>query len=205
MLRGVSVDPRTAVGARGERRGVDLAAPQACRLVFRAASYRYVTAGLFLLALGGYAFTLPAGLTGGAIGLASVRHLTIALATFAVALAALLSLVLTLNLYGLRTSCRRRGTGLSVGAVLASLVPSSVCCTWLVPSVLAALGASTPQLFGVSGRIQGTVARYEEAFLAGAVVLLLVSLELAAREIVRPCAPAERRDRCCDSGEPSRR
>ena len=156
--------------------------------VLRARPYRYLAVALFLPALALYLLTLPATHTGGTIGLVSLRYLNAELAFFSVTLALLLSLAVTLNIYGFCASLRQRGAALSAGAVLASLVPSSVCCTSLVPSLLAAMGASTPQIFGLTGRIQGTVASSEPVFLAGAAALLLLSLGLAAWNIAGACA-----------------
>ncbi len=161
-------------------------------MVFHATRYRYLALGVFVLALAIYLLTLPATYTGGVIGLVSLRYLTADLFVFSLVLAVLLSLVLTLNLYAFRTSLRRQGVGLSATGVLASLVPSSLCCTSLVPSLLAAVGASTPQIFSVTGLIQGTIARYEVAFSGVALVLLLVSLHLAARNILSSCSLPER-------------
>ncbi len=189
MLRGVSL--RTRAAQRGVGSTPVPVALGACRLVFEAAPYRYLASGLFLLALAFYLLTLPAAYTGGIIGLVSARYLNAELVFFSLVLAALLSLVLTLNLYAFRTSLRRQGVGLSATGVLASLVPSSLCCTSLVPSLLAAVGASTPQIFRVTGLIQGTVARYESLFLIVALLLVLVSLHLAASNILGPCALPE--------------
>jgi fermentation-respiration switch protein FrsA (DUF1100 family) len=163
----------------------------ACGLVLRAQPYRWCAAGLFALAVTGYLVTLPASYTGGTIGVRNLRYLNAELVCFSVALATLLSLTLALNVYAFRASMRGRGAGLSAAAVLASLVPSSLCCTSLVPSLLAALGASTPQIFGLAGRVQGTVARYEVLFLVAALLLLLGSLDLAARSVLGACAAPE--------------
>lgn len=161
-------------------------------LVLRGPAYRYLALGLFLLGLAFYLVTLPATYTGGAIGWVSLRYLNGELLVFALTLALLLSVVLTLNVYSFRTALQRQGTGLSLGAVLTSLVPSSVCCTSLVPSVLAAVGASTPQIFGLTGRIQGAVARYEALFLAAALILLLLALWLVVNNIRGSCSLPER-------------
>lgn len=163
-----------------------------CRVVFRPQAYRYLALGVFLIALGLYLFTLPATFTGGVVGLVSLRYLNAELIFFSVTLALLLSLVVSFNLYGFRASLRRQGAGLSVGAVLASLVPSSICCTSLVPSLLAAVGASTLQIFGLTGRIQGAVARYEALYLAAALILLLLSLWLVVNNILGSCSLPER-------------
>ena len=133
----------------------------AVRLVFQAKPYRYLALALFVLTLTVYAFTLPAVYTGGVVGFVSLRYLTAELLFFSLALAALLSLALSLNIYAFRTSMRRRAGGLTLGAALSSFLPASICCTPLVPSVLAILGASTPQIFGLTGQIQGFFASYE--------------------------------------------
>ncbi len=165
----------------------------AWRLVFQAQAYRYVALGLFLLAVAFYFLTLPSTFTGGVIGLVALQYLNAELVFFSLTLAAALSLVLTLNLYGVRRSLRRHSTGLSLGAILTSVVPSSLCCTSLVPSLLAALSASTPQIFGLTGRIQGAVAKYEMVFLAVALLLMLISLRLAVFNLMGSCSLPERR------------
>jgi hypothetical protein len=184
----------TLAPAPGSAGGDGAVVRSALGAVFRARGYRCLALGLFLPALAFYLVTLPATYTGGAIGQATLRYLNGELVLFALLLALLLSLVLTLNVYGVRAALRRQGTGLSLGAVLASLVPSSVCCTSLVPSVLAALGASTPQIFRFTGPIQGTVARYEPLFLVLSTLLLLAALRLAAQGIAGSCRHREGRD-----------
>ena len=171
---------------------------RATGLVFRTRPYRYLAAGLFALAVTLYAFTLPAVYTGGVIGLISLRYLNGQLLFFSVALAALLSLALTLNIYAIRESVRRAGRGLTVGALASSLLPASVCCTPLVPTLLALAGASTPQIFGVTGRIQGLFATYEPQILALALVLLAFSLHLAGRSILVSCPLPQRSTRAND-------
>lgn len=162
----------------------------AAELVMRVSAYRVLTVCLFVPLLAVYLFTLPAVYTGGVVGLISLRYLNGELVFFSVALAGFLSLTLSLNIYAFRASIRGRGrgTGASLGALVSSLLPSSVCCTSLVPSLLAVLGASTPQIFGLTGRIQGFFATYETAFLGGALLLVLISLRLAAKNTLRSCA-----------------
>ena len=161
----------------------------AIRLVLQLRPYRYLALGLFALALTAYVFTLPAAYTGGVVGLISLRYLTAEWLFFSLALAALLSLALTLNIYAFRASIiRPRSGGLSLGAALSSVLPASICCTPLVPSLLAILGATTPQIFGISGRIQGFLATYEFEILGFALILLLVALRPAARNILGSCA-----------------
>ena len=163
--------------------------------VFRAPRYRLLAMGLFALVLAVNLFTLPATYTGGVVGLISLRYLTVELGIFAVTLAVLFSLVLTLDVYAFRAAIRQRDKGLGVGALLAGFLPAGVCCTPLVPTLLAIMGASTPQIFGLTGRVQGFVATYESLFLAFAVVLLLVALRLVTRQIAGSCPVPERSPR----------
>lgn len=165
---------------------------EAVSLVLHTQPYRYLALGLFALTLTLYVFTLPAAYTGGVIGLVSLRYLTAELLFFAIALAALLSLVLTLSIYAFRASVRQLSSGLTFGAMLSSLSPAAICCTPLVPSLLALAGASTPQIFGLTGRIQGFFATYELPILVFALVLLLFSLHLATKSILGSCPLPDR-------------
>ena len=88
----------------------------AIRLVLQSQPYRYLALGFFVLALTAYVFTLPAAYTGGVVGLISLRYLTAELLFFSLALAALLSLALTLNIYAFQASIPSRNGGLSLGA-----------------------------------------------------------------------------------------
>ena len=165
----------------------------AVSLVFAARPYRYLALGIFTLALTLYVFTLPAVYTGGVIGLISLRYLDAELLFFSLALAALLSLALSVNVYAVRASIGRLSGGLTVGGVLSSLLPAGICCTPVVPTLLAIMGASTPQIFGLTGRIQGFFATYEPAILTAALILLVLSLHLGTRSILGTCAIPERR------------
>ena len=104
----------------------------AIRLVLQSRPYRYLALGLFALALTAYVFTLPAAYTGGVVGLISLRYLTAELLFFSLALAALLSLALTLNIYAIRASIiRPRSGGLSLGPRFpASCRPASAARRW---------------------------------------------------------------------------
>jgi len=163
-------------------------ATAAATLVLRGRAYRVLAFSLFAVVFAFYAVTLPAAYTGGYVGWVSLRQLDLRLGFFAFALSALLSLVLTMNVYALRHAARAgRGKSLSAGAVLASVLPSSLCCTSVVPSLLAIAGASTPQIFGFTGRIQGFFATYETAILGLALVLLVGGFHLASRNLHAAC------------------
>ncbi len=156
-------------------------------LVWRLPAYRRLALIIFFPALALYLFLLPSAFTGGSIGLVSLRYLNAELVVFSLLLAALLSVSLALNIYAFRSSTRRKGGAFTIGALASSLLPSTLCCTPMVPTVLAFLGATTPQIFGFSGKVQGFIASYETGFLILASFLLLISLRLAARSVMGYC------------------
>ena len=155
----------------------------ACRKVFEFPAYRRLALAIFIPALTLYGFTLPATFTGGVIGLVSLRYLNLELALLSLALAAALSLALTLNVYGYRRAGDRRICGVTAGAMVSSFLPASICCTPVVPTLLAFLGASTPQIFGFAGQVQGLFATYETPILMLALTLMAFAVHLAAKDI----------------------
>jgi hypothetical protein len=166
----------------------------ALSLVFEGPSYRWFAIAVFAAAAVLYAFTLPAANTGGVIGLISLQYLNPELLFFSLTLAAALSLALTLNVYAFRVAATRRGEGVTLGAILSTLVAPSICCSPLVPTLLALFGASTPQIFGLTGRIQGFVSDYELHILTVALVLMIYAVHLAGRSVAGACPlPAGRR------------
>ncbi|MHB8140003.1 MAG: hypothetical protein ACYDHD_01895 [Vulcanimicrobiaceae bacterium] len=82
---------------------------------------------------------------------------------------------------------RAAQTTLTFGGVIAALLPSSLCCTTLIPSALATLGASAPVVMHLSGRFQGFFAQYAAAFIGVAVAAVLLSLWLAASNLAAGC------------------
>ncbi len=156
--------------------------------VFAGHRYRILALLLFVAFALFYLVTLPATFTGGRIGWVSLRFLTPTLAAFAVALAAAAALTFTLAVYGFRTAAATgaRGTGLLGGVV--AILPSMLCCTPVIPTLLALLGASTPTLFTLSGRIQGFFATWEIPILTFALLLLLGALHRTVLRLSGSCA-----------------
>ncbi len=77
---------------------------------------------------------------------------------------------------------------LTFGGVVAALLPSSLCCTSVIPSLLAALGASAPAVLHLTGRFQGFFATYAPAFIGIAVFAVLISLWLATINLTGYCS-----------------
>jgi hypothetical protein len=96
----------------------------------------------------------------------------------------LLSLTIVMNVFAFANGAVKGGkTGL--GAALIALVPGSLCCTSVIPALLAAFGASTATIIRITGTIQGPFAAYETGFIALSIGLLFLSVYLASKSILR--------------------
>ena len=131
-----------------------------------------------------YLIALPAERFG-ALAWGALQFLTPGDAIAAVIIGVGVPLSIALNLAARRA--RATQTTLTFGGVIAALLPSSLCCTTLIPSALAALGASAPVIMHVSGKFQGFFAQYAPAFIGFAVAAVLFSLWLAARNLAASC------------------
>ncbi len=98
----------------------------------------------------------------------------------------LLSLSVAMNAFAFKNAYAS-GSKLSFGAILAAIIPGSLCCTFVVPAILAALGASTPTIIGITGVLQGPFATYEAPLIAISIGLLLISIILTGRRISKCC------------------
>lgn len=121
----------------------------------------------------------------GALALGALQLLTPGDAAAAVLIGFGVPASIALNLAARRA--RATQATLTFGGVIAALLPSSLCCTTLIPSALAALGASAPAIMHVSGRFQGFFAQYAAAFIGFAVAAVLFSLWLAAGNLAAGC------------------
>ena len=144
---------------------------------------------LFLTVLGVpltlfYCIALPAERFG-ALGWGALQFLTVGEALAAGILGFGVALSIALNLAAQRV--RASQTSLTVGGLVAALLPSSLCCTTLIPSALATLGASAPAVLHLSGRFQGFFAQFSPFFLAFAVATVVFSAWLAANNLVARC------------------
>ena len=88
----------------------------------------------------------------------------------------------SLNVYAYRAMADRRSCRVTAGAMFSSILPTSICCTPVVPTLLAVLGASTPQIFGIGGQIQGFFATYEMPILMLALAFMIFAVHLAAKD-----------------------
>lgn len=113
------------------------------------------------------------------------RYLTPRLTLFSIALGLGMAGLITVQVYAIRRITRARGTSVGGLAALASVAPSLLCCTPIIPTVLASLGLSTVTVYGTTGTLQRFFAVHETAFLTGSLILLLVTGWWSARRVAR--------------------
>lgn len=111
-----------------------------------------------------------------------------------------MSVVLVLEIYAMRRIRSRQAGTLSGLAFIGSVLPSFLCCTPIIPTLLAFIGLSTVNIYGTTGALQHFFAVNQTAFLSGSALLLALSGWWSARTIARAeCL----NDQCCDVGTSS--
>lgn len=128
-----------------------------------------------------YVVLLPS-LPNGAINLQVVRYITPLQVVFAVIFGVMLSLIITLNVYAFRiNSPGAKAT--TVGSILSSLV-NGLCCTPLIPSIIAFFGASSEVVFRYSPPIEAFFEFYYPYFYLLSAVILAYALLRLGKNIV---------------------
>ena len=157
----------------------------AIRLVLGSKTYLFAFLLITVLSFFGYSFLISSS----SLNLSQPK-IAIGLNMYSLTASALISVLLGLSLaanaYAFSNNTSMSGeTGL--GAILAALLPSSLCCTSVIPAILAAFGASTSTIIGVAGTIQGPFATYEPLFIVSSIILLAFSVFLVTRNIEKCC------------------
>lgn len=120
-----------------------------------------------------------------------------------IAISFLISLVITLNIYAYRLKSKT-SKKLSIGSILSAVLPSSLCCTSIVPSLLAVGGLSTSFIVGNTGKIQSIFSVYAPVFVGIGAAAALFGLIQINKNINSSCAinpAAESDDECCDEAK----
>ncbi len=128
-----------------------------------------------------YMFLLPS-LPSGGFSLYAINFIKPVQIAFALIFGILISLVIVLNVYAFRIRAGSSRKGLTAGSILASLV-NGLCCTPLIPTLIAFSGASTPVLFEYSPRIQAFFEFNYPYFYLLSVALLLLSVHYLGKNI----------------------
>ena len=122
------------------------------------------------------------------------------LAFWSIVLGIGMSLVLVLEIYAMRRIRSRQAGSLSGLAFIGSILPSFLCCTPIIPTLLAFIGLSTVSIYGTTGALQHFFAVNQTAFLSGSALLLALSGWWSVRTIARADCLNEQR---CDVGTSS--
>lgn len=147
-----------------------------------------VTAAIVGLA---YTILLPFDATG-RFSLANWRYLTPALIAWSVILGLGMAFVLLIQVHAIRQLAARRSTVAVSGlAFVGGLLPSLLCCSPLLPTLLTFVGLSTAQVYGTTGAWQYFFAAHQTAFLAGSLLLLLLTAGWGLRRIARNACVSE--------------
>lgn len=154
--------------------------PRALRYALADHRARWGGGMVFLVAFGFYMLVLPATDTGGVLGWVSLRWLTPGEVALAFIMAFLLGLTAMLGIYGLKQGARARG-GTSVLGALVAVLPTLLCCSPILPIIIAAAASVLPVMGTVGLPLQGFVATHEPLIYAMAIAMMLWGLYGSAR------------------------
>ena len=94
----------------------------------------------------------------------------------------MIGLMITLNIYAARLKIHTSKAGTVAGALIGTLV-NALCCTPIIPSILALLGASTPVLFAYSPHIQAFFEQNYPYFYILSFLIFLAAFHYTAKNI----------------------
>jgi hypothetical protein len=145
-----------------------------------------------------YTILLPFSYTGG-VTLANWGYLDASMLAWSGALGTAMAVVLSVQAYALRraVACRARTGAASGAAFILSLLPSFLCCTPILPTLLGLAGVSGAGLVLTALNLQYFFATNQTGLLAASLALLLVTGWWGLRRLAR--------DSCRDAGCPGRR
>jgi hypothetical protein len=189
--------------AGSARPGPKLAVSRAITETFatggRRLAFALLGAGISLL----YSLLLPFAFTQ-RLEFANWDFLTGGQLAWSVVLGGAMAFVLVVQFHAMRrVASARVATGATGGvAFVVSLLPSFLCCTPFVPTLLAFLGVSGLALYSTTGAVQHVFATYQPEFLGGSLLLLLVTAAWGLHRVAT--APCCADDRCARPSAPRR-
>lgn len=132
----------------------------------------------------GYTLLLPFQFTQ-RFGWRNWRFLTGQQLAWSIVLGLGMAFVLTVQVYAMRRIAAGRTGTLTGIALVGSLLPSFLCCTPIIPTLLAFIGLSTVSVYGTTGTLQHFFAIHQTQFFVGSLVLLAFSGWWGLRRVVR--------------------
>lgn len=113
----------------------------------------------------------------------------------------LISLVITLNVYSYKLKAKT-SKKLTLSSVLGAILPSSLCCTSVIPSLLAVLGFSTSFIVGNTGKIQSIFSIYGPLFIVAGAAIAFFGLIQITKNINASCKINVAKEKeCCEVKE----
>ena len=107
--------------------------------------------------------------------------------TASAALGIMLSLSIVLNIFAFSRGNTNHVDKASIGAVITSIAPLTLCCSTIVPSILAVAGIGASTVISTTGVIQGPLAEYEPLLIGISFVLLALSVYITSTKIAKNC------------------
>jgi len=136
----------------------------------------------------GYSLTLPFAFTQ-RLSLRNWQFLTPRLLGFAIALGIGMAFLLTVQVHAFRrAAAARRASGdkaLSGFALVVSLLPTFLCCTPVIPTVLATFGLSAISVYSTTRSLQRFFEIHQTAFIAASLALLALTTWSSVRRVAR--------------------
>jgi len=135
-----------------------------------------------------YSLTLPFAFTQ-RLSLRNWQFLTPRLLGFAIALGIGMAFLLTVQVHAFRrAAAARRASGdkaLSGFALVVSLLPTFLCCTPVIPTVLATFGLSAISVYSTTRSLQRFFEIHQTAFIAVSLALLALTAWWSVRRVAR--------------------
>jgi len=97
----------------------------------------------------------------------------------------MLSLSIVLNIFAFSRSNISHVNKASIGAVITSIAPLTLCCSTIIPSILAVAGVGASTVISTTGMIQGPLAEYEPELIGISFVLLALSVYITSTKITK--------------------
>ena len=119
------------------------------------------------------------------LSLRNWQYLNVSSALWSMVLGLAMAAVVSIQVYAMRTiTAARASTGVSGGfAFVGSLLPSFLCCTPIIPTMLAFVGVSGVGLYSTTGTLQHFFASYQTEFLSASFALLVFSAWWGIRKV----------------------
>ena len=147
---------------------------RALREIARDQSNRVVFITTTLVVAFGYSVLLPFAYTQ-RVSLANWHYLDARLVAFAVAFGVTIGLVISLQVYAMRRIIRQRSAAITGLAAIGGLLPSFLCCSPIVPTLLSIFGASAATSYRSTGTVQYFFATQQNLILSLSLVFVVAT------------------------------